>query len=64
MNVDVVKILIAIQELEKKAGKMRHEANQLMSKSEGFDEAAKDLREEFAVHIEFYEKKQSEMKSL
>lgn len=47
MNVETVNVIIAIQDIEKKAGKMRYEANQMLQKAEGMELAAKSLREEF-----------------
>lgn len=34
MNVETVNVIIAIQDIEKKAGKMRYEANQMLQKAE------------------------------
>ncbi|HDY7669587.1 hypothetical protein [Vibrio parahaemolyticus] len=55
MNVETVNVIIAIQDIEKKAGKMRYEANQMLQKAEGMELAAKSLREEFKTAIEIYE---------
>ncbi|OXX40989.1 hypothetical protein B9J93_20945 [Vibrio sp. V17_P4S1T151] len=55
MNVETVNVIIAIQDIEKKAGKMRYEANQMLKKAEGMELAAKSLREEFKTAIEIYE---------
>ncbi|EQM48671.1 hypothetical protein D051_0277 [Vibrio parahaemolyticus VPCR-2010] len=52
---ETVNIIIAIQDIEKKAGEMRYEANQMLQKAEGMELAAKSLREEFKTYIEIYE---------
>ncbi|WP_273981569.1 hypothetical protein [Vibrio parahaemolyticus] len=55
MKVEPVKVIIAIQSIEKEAGMMRHEAQQMLQKAEGMELAAQSLREDFKIAIEIYE---------
>ncbi|MCX8796443.1 hypothetical protein [Vibrio parahaemolyticus] len=61
MKVEPVKVIIAIQNIEKEAGMMRYEAQQMLQKAEGMELAAQSLREDFKTAIEIYE---SSMKKL
>ncbi len=57
MNVETVKIIIAIKEIEQEAARIEMEANQMLNKAEGMVLAAKKMREEFDADISIYEDK-------
>lgn len=55
-RIDVINLILAIKDIEQEAGKMKHEANQMMSKADGMFSAAASLKKEFELAISTYEK--------
>ena len=63
MDIETIDLILAIKEIENKAGIMKHEANMMNKKADGLLLAAEELRTTFNDNISIFENKRKVSKS-